>query len=78
MVAKKKAAETGTEIVDWEAQMRREAEIAAGAQRSQAVAASSLARKREYSSLTGPLAGEPDGCDHPRRHYGEQLLRRGV
>jgi hypothetical protein len=34
MVAKKKAAETGTEIVDWEAQMRREAEIAAGAQRS--------------------------------------------
>jgi hypothetical protein len=34
MVAKKKAAETGTEIVDWEAQMRRQAEIAAGAQRS--------------------------------------------
>lgn len=34
MVARKKAGETGTEVVDWEAQMRRDAEIAAGAQRS--------------------------------------------
>lgn len=35
MATRKKAPEeTGTEIVDWEAQMRKEAEIAAGAQRS--------------------------------------------
>jgi hypothetical protein len=35
MVARaKKAAETGTDLVDWEAQMREQAEIAAGAQRS--------------------------------------------
>lgn len=34
MSARKKAPETGTEVVDWEAQMRAQAEIAAGAQRS--------------------------------------------
>src|SRR4051794_18033923 len=34
MATRKKAAETGTEVVDWEAQMRADAEIAAGAQRS--------------------------------------------
>jgi hypothetical protein len=34
MATRKKTAETGTDVVDWEAQMRRDAEVAAGAQRS--------------------------------------------
>lgn len=34
MVARKKAAETGTEIVDWEKEMREQAAVAAAAQRS--------------------------------------------